>query len=117
VTQQRSVADVVFPSKVLTLLAAGKPIVASVTSESAVARAVADAGAAIVVEPEDGSALARAVEQLLADPRQRARMSAAGRWYARRKWERRRTMTYFEGTLRRFAPKAARQPLVAAANK
>ena len=59
VTQQRTVADVVFPSKVLTLLAAGKPVIASVTGGSAVANVISGAGAGMVVPPEDGDALAR----------------------------------------------------------
>jgi colanic acid biosynthesis glycosyl transferase WcaI len=67
VTQQRTVADVVFPSKVLTLLAAGKPVIASVTGGSAVANAIAGAGAGMVVTPEDGGALVAAIETLRRD--------------------------------------------------
>ena len=81
VTQQRTVADVVFPSKVVTLLAAGKPVIASVSAGSAVARAIAEADAGVIVTPEDPSALADAVETLLRNPERRRAMSsnAAGR--------------------------------------
>ena len=102
VTQQRTVADVVFPSKVLTLLSAGKPVVASVTGGSAVANVVAEAGAGMIVTPEDGAALASAIETLRADPARRAAMSAAGRAYASEHWERMRTLGYLSDTLARL---------------
>jgi colanic acid biosynthesis glycosyl transferase WcaI len=108
VTQQRTVADVVFPSKVLTLLSAGKPVVASVTGGSAVANVVAGAGAGMIVTPEDGGALAAAIETLRADPSRRASMSAAGRGYASQHWERTRTLSYLSEMLQRVVrPSAA----------
>ncbi len=58
VTQQRAVADIVFPSKVLTLLSAGRPVVASLSEGSEVARVLRDAGAGVRTEPEDPGALA-----------------------------------------------------------
>jgi len=102
VTQQATVADVVFPSKVLTLLSAGKPVLASVTGGSAVANVVAGAGAGMIVTPEDGGALASAIEALRADPARRAAMSAAGRAFASEHWERTRTLGYLSDTLARL---------------
>jgi colanic acid biosynthesis glycosyl transferase WcaI len=99
VTQQRTVADIVFPSKVLTLLAAGKPVIASVTAASAVARAIADAGAGDVVEPENPAALADAVRVLRDDAVRRRAMSVAGRAYARAAWERDATLGHLERML------------------
>jgi colanic acid biosynthesis glycosyl transferase WcaI len=102
VTQQRTVADVVFPSKVLTLLSAGKPVVASVTGGSAVANVVAGAGAGMIVTPEDGAALADAIETLRADAARRTRMAAAGRAYASEHWEKTRTLALLADTLQRI---------------
>jgi colanic acid biosynthesis glycosyl transferase WcaI len=99
ITQQRVVADVVFPSKVLTLLAAGKPVIASVTGGSAVATAIATAGAGLVIEPEDGDQLALAVRALRDDPVRRAAMSAAGRVYARDHWERAKALSILTKTI------------------
>jgi colanic acid biosynthesis glycosyl transferase WcaI len=107
ITQQRTVADVVFPSKVLTLLAAGKPVVASVTQGSAVASAISDAGAGTVVPPEDAGKLAAAIEDLRRDPARRAAMSNAGRAYARSHWERTQTLTYLAEIVERTAPKSS----------
>jgi colanic acid biosynthesis glycosyl transferase WcaI len=100
VTQQRTVADVVFPSKVVTLLAAGKPVVASVNAASAIARTIAEAGAGVVITPEDPAALSGAIDSLLRNPEERRRMAAHARRYARHKWDRTRILQEFEATLR-----------------
>jgi colanic acid biosynthesis glycosyl transferase WcaI len=88
VTQQRSVADIVFPSKVITLLASARPVIASVGADSEVARVVLESGAGIVVAPEDPRALVEAVVRIRSDPLLRVRMGRAGRVYALERWER-----------------------------
>jgi colanic acid biosynthesis glycosyl transferase WcaI len=103
VTQQRTVADIVFPSKVLTLLAAAKPVIASVTAASEVARGVVSAGAGHVVTPEDPDALWAAVQALHRDPATRSRMAAAGRAYARRAWNRETRLESMHVALTRLA--------------
>jgi putative colanic acid biosynthesis glycosyltransferase WcaI len=107
VTQQRTVADVVFPSKVLTLLAAGKPVIASVTGGSAVANVIAGAGAGTVVPAEAGDALVTAIEALRRDTSLRAGMGAAGRAYASRHWERTATLRFLTDTVERVADASA----------
>jgi len=103
VTQQRSVADIVFPSKVLTLLAAGKATVASVNANSQVAHAIQAAGAGEVVVPENPGALIAAIERLRADRARRATMAADGRAYARRLWDRETTLARQARTLEAIA--------------
>lgn len=88
VTQQRTVSDIVFPSKVIALLAAARPLIASVSPGSEVARVMAESGAGLTVAPEDPSALADAVMRLRADSTLSARMGQAGRAYAMERWER-----------------------------
>jgi putative colanic acid biosynthesis glycosyltransferase WcaI len=88
VTQRRSVADVLFPSKMMTLLAAARPVIASVDAGSEVARVISASRAGIVVPPEDPKALVEAVEHLRAHPSLCGEMGAAGRAYAFRRWER-----------------------------
>lgn len=88
VTQRCTVADVVFPSKVLTLLAAARPVIASVGGDSEVSRVIAESGAGITITPEDPRALADAVATLCANPLVRERMGRAGRAYALERWER-----------------------------
>ncbi len=88
VSQQRTVADVVFPSKMITLLAAARPVIASVGAKSEVARVIDESGAGVTVAPENPRALAGAVIRLRADRGLLARMGRAGRAYAIDRWER-----------------------------
>ena len=99
VTQRRSIADIVFPSKVMTLLAAGRPIVASVNGGSEVARIVTSARGGLVVPPEDPRALSDALAGLRADARGRATMSENGRAYAHAQWNRDQLLERMETAL------------------
>jgi colanic acid biosynthesis glycosyl transferase WcaI len=111
VTQQAVVADIVFPSKVLTLLAAAKPVVASLNASSEVARVIIEARAGLVTPAEDGAALADAVRALRDDLERRRQMAAEGRVYARAHWDRALTLGDMERALRAVVvddPRAAR---------
>jgi colanic acid biosynthesis glycosyl transferase WcaI len=107
VTQQRTVADIVFPSKVLTLLAAGKPVIASVASGSEVARVIGAAGAGMVIAPEDGAALAAAIDELRTDSARRSNAGRAGRRYARSHWDETSTLRYMTDVLEEAGSPAA----------
>lgn len=100
VTQQRTVSDIVFPSKVITLLAAARPVIASVGAGSEVARVIADSGAGMTIAPEDPAVLADAVRRLRADPDLAAQMGRTGRAYAVARWERE---TVLKATEKRLA--------------
>jgi colanic acid biosynthesis glycosyl transferase WcaI len=99
VTQQKAVADIVFPSKVLTLLSAGRPVVASLSEGSEVAHVLREAQAGVRTEAEDPTALLDAIVKLQALPERRAAMGANGRAYARQHWEKDRTLRAFESRL------------------
>jgi colanic acid biosynthesis glycosyl transferase WcaI len=103
VTQRKTVGDVVFPSKVLTLLAAGRPVIASLNVSSAVARAIQEAGAGLLAKPEDPGALLTSVLALQSNAEARAAMRSHGRSYARRHWDRERILPLFEAELVRVA--------------
>lgn len=103
VTQKREVGDIVFPSKVMTLLAAGRPLVVSVSPGSEVARVAEEAGAGVRVPAEDGGALAEAVANLRRDPERRRRMGAAGRSYAEARWSREAALFRMERALAELA--------------
>jgi hypothetical protein len=70
-----------FPVSVLEAMAAGLPVVA--TNVGGVAEAVDHGKTGFLVPAGDSQALARAVERLVADPRLRRRLGAAGRSMAR----------------------------------
>ncbi len=67
------------PSKLYTILAAGRPVVASVDAGTEVARTVEAAGAGLAVPPDDPEAFTKAIERLLRSPEEAEAMGAAGR--------------------------------------
>ena len=72
------------PSKVLTYLAAGKPILLAVPPSNQAARIVTETGAGVVVSPNDIGGFCQAAQNLCADAEGRLRMGRAGRQYAER---------------------------------
>jgi glycosyltransferase involved in cell wall biosynthesis len=73
------------PSKMFEYLAAGKPVIGSVTGEPA--QILREAGA-VVVPPEDSQALAGAITSLATDPGRRAAMGQRGRAYVEKFFDR-----------------------------
>ncbi|MGH2752437.1 MAG: glycosyltransferase family 4 protein [Actinomycetota bacterium] len=76
---KRGLARSSVPSKTYSILAAGRPLVASVDSGSEVARMVARAGAGIAVPPEDSEAFTKAVRSLFERKNELDAMGAGGR--------------------------------------
>jgi colanic acid biosynthesis glycosyl transferase WcaI len=103
VTQQKSVADIVFPSKVITLMSSGRAIVASTSPGSEVSRVVREADAGILVAPEDPVALLGAISALRDQPDLRNRLGTNGRAFAERFWEKQRTLSILEAHLLEIA--------------
>ncbi len=103
ITQQKSVADIVFPSKVITLMSSARAIVASASPGSEVVRVLREADAGIMVAPEDPAALLSAIMALRDDPARRSRLGANGRMFAERYWEKQRTLSALESHLLRVA--------------
>jgi colanic acid biosynthesis glycosyl transferase WcaI len=64
------------PSKLYSVLAAGRPVLASVDAGTEVARTIERAGAGVAVPPDDPDAFLEALIGLLDDP---ARLDALGR--------------------------------------
>lgn len=97
VTQQKSVSDIVFPSKVVTYLTAGRPVLGSVNSKSEVARVICESGAGRVVEPENAEVLLRAIHELRETDLEACSLSA--REYACRRWSSARVLGHLEKML------------------
>jgi colanic acid biosynthesis glycosyl transferase WcaI len=72
------------PSKLYSILAAGRPLVASVDPGTEVARVTAEAGAGIAVPPEDPEAFTKAITRLVHGPEEAAAMGRAGRAFVER---------------------------------
>ena len=72
------------PSKTYKILAAGRPLLASVDRGSEVARVVERFGVGIAVPPEDSEAFTKAVRAFIDAPEEAARMGHAGRAFVER---------------------------------
>jgi colanic acid biosynthesis glycosyl transferase WcaI len=80
ITQAPGTGQVFFPSKLLTVLAAGKPVLAVADADSELARAVREGGFGAVTAAGDAGALAGRLQTLAADP------SPLLAWAARTPW-------------------------------
>ena len=67
------------PSKLYSILAAGRPVVASVDPGTEVARTIERAGAGLSVPPDDAEAFTKALRRLLDDPDEAQAMGRKGR--------------------------------------
>lgn len=71
----------VVPSKLLSIMAAGRPVVASLPAESDARRIINEANCGICVDPGDGEALAGAIQRLHDDRVLASEMGLRGRAY------------------------------------
>jgi len=81
---RRGLARSSVPSKTYSILAAGRPVLASVDEGTEVARVVSDAGAGLAVPPDDPDAFTHALVTLLDEPERAAAMGRAGRSFVER---------------------------------
>ncbi|MEJ0023480.1 MAG: glycosyltransferase family 4 protein [Alphaproteobacteria bacterium] len=84
------------PSKVLSYLCAGRPILLAAPKENLAAKNVTAIGAGAVVDPDDQNAWLAAAMSLVAAPELRTRMGAAGRAYAEDNFDLGRVADRFE---------------------
>ena len=68
ITQRTTVRDVVFPGKMLYYMAAGRPILASVSKDSETGRFIQDHAVGLVVAPEDPVLMADAIRWMKSHP-------------------------------------------------
>jgi colanic acid biosynthesis glycosyl transferase WcaI len=80
--QKASVKEAVIPSKLLTYMAAGRPVLAAVSEESEAARHIRASRCGFIVQPENPKALVEGVSQLRQNPSLRLELGANGRKYA-----------------------------------
>ena len=77
-------ARVSVPSKTYSIMAAARPLVASIDAGTAVPKILADSGGGVAVPPDDAVAFTTALRGLLADPGRATAMGAAGRRWVER---------------------------------
>jgi len=79
IPQVRDAADLVLPSKLINILAVGKPVVVTADPDSTLARMVRASGAGCIVPPDDHTALSKTLAVLASDRERLRRMGEAGR--------------------------------------
>jgi colanic acid biosynthesis glycosyl transferase WcaI len=84
VTVRRGLEGVVVPSKLYSILAAGRPILAVAASGSDAARIVTEARCGLAADPDDPAAVAAAIRELRSDPARLAEMGLRARETAKR---------------------------------
>lgn len=105
VVQKRSAADLVMPSKLTNILAAGRACVATAEQGTALADVVSGFDTGLVTPPEDVPALVGAIRKLAEDDALRERMGANGRRYAERYLDRDAILERFEAQLQTLGKK------------
>jgi colanic acid biosynthesis glycosyl transferase WcaI len=106
VTQRRAITDAAFPGKLLYYMAAGRPIVASVSAESETGRFVAAHAVGVVAPPEDPAALVEAVRQLRTQGG--GRLGRNGRQVVEACFDRREVLARFAERLQAVAEQGGR---------
>ncbi|MCK9187962.1 WcaI family glycosyltransferase [Acidithiobacillus sp.] len=96
VVQRRDAADLVMPSKLTNILAAGRPCVATADAGTALAEIVAGHTTGLVTPPGDSEALTAAILTLAADQTLRAQCSNHARHYAETHLDRDAILSRFE---------------------
>ena len=74
ITVRRGLEGVVVPSKIYSILAAGRPILAVAAPQSDAARIVRESGCGLAVDPDDAAGVAAAIQALRNDPSRLAEM-------------------------------------------
>ena len=96
--QKAGAADLVLPSKLLGILASGRPVVASSPASSELGQLAEHAG--LRVEPEDPQAFAEALGRLAGDPALRQRLGTRARQLAEERFGREAVLGDLERCLR-----------------
>jgi putative colanic acid biosynthesis glycosyltransferase WcaI len=98
--QLADIKDTVIPGKLLTYMAAGQPILASVNSENQTARMLRKAGGGVFVPPENPRAMARVIEQFVkVDTRDLVTLGQHNRIYAEQYFDNRKNLAAHEAFL------------------
>jgi colanic acid biosynthesis glycosyl transferase WcaI len=98
-TQRLAVADLVMPSKLLAMLASGRPVIAAAKAGTEIHRIVSQCG--MITQPEDPHGLSRAISILSRDAEARRSMGERARTLAVEQFEAVRVLAGFEQEVNR----------------
>lgn len=99
VTQRRGAADLVMPSKLTNILAAGRPAVATADPGTELYRVLTENDCGVVTPPENAGELTGAITKLADDAPERSRLAKNARRYAEARLNRDKILSEFERRL------------------
>jgi colanic acid biosynthesis glycosyl transferase WcaI len=102
IMQKRNVVGFNMPSKTQVLLASGRAILAAVPAHGTAAKAVRASGGGLVVEPENASALANAIQELYDKPEWTAKLGQQGRQHALNEYSFEQALNRYEALFERL---------------
>ena len=91
--QRADAADLVMPSKLSGMLASGKAVIALANAGTEVAEVLRNI--AVVIPPEEGTALAENILELAKNPEERIRLGQAGLTWVKENWSKNKVLTNF----------------------
>lgn len=97
VTLRKDIKTPVIPSKILSIMAAGRPVLASMPLQGDAPELIREAQAGLCVEPENPQALAAGILQLYQDSETANLMGSNGRRYAEEHFSRQACVGAYEG--------------------
>jgi colanic acid biosynthesis glycosyl transferase WcaI len=103
VVQRRGAADLVMPSKLTNILAAGRPAVATADPGTELYRVLTERGCGVATIPEDAGDLVTAIEELADDPDKREQLGRNARGYAEENLDQEKLLRRFEAELKSLA--------------
>lgn len=109
VTVRRGLEGVVVPSKLFSILAAGRPVLAVAPEECDAVRIVRDAGCGLAADPDDPKSVAVALRALRSDPAELVEMGRRAREIAR-KYVRVNELKRFVGVVEEAASNGSSRP-------
>ncbi len=98
-SQRADITSSVAPSKLLTYMAAARPVLAAVHEKSEAAILVRESGCGIVIPPENPQALVEAIRVLKQDASRREEMGRSGRAFAEAHFHRQSVMAQWDSLL------------------
>jgi colanic acid biosynthesis glycosyl transferase WcaI len=111
-SQKAAVKGAVIPSKLLTYMSAGRPLVAAVNHQSETARLINRAECGLVVPPEDPAALVAAICSLQQGSSLMTGRGANGRAYAVEHFTKRRILEEYDGFFKVLIPDKTGGPVL-----
>jgi colanic acid biosynthesis glycosyl transferase WcaI len=107
VVQRREAADLVMPSKLTNILAAGRPSVATAEPGTALYDVLNEHDCGITVVPDSVKGLVAGISTLAEDGKMRERLGRNARRYAEARLDKDKILVEFEGRLRELAKEGA----------